>query len=420
MRGFYVSLTLLMMAATASAQSTLYVGGGVIVDETVLDALGHEPNMATGLQRHITWPPYDPSAIYATPQANRAVTQQPLGLPQSGTLLDLSKLERKALPKKQPAKRKAKPAPAPVLATPAPDIAVEPMPTPPAPATPPVAAATSNVPPLPAAGITAAPAAASTATPTPPAIPQSSFDLADIFGDKTSAAPVAATPATPPAAVSAPVAPPAPAVTAPVAATPPSQNLDDVAKAAMAREEKPPVATTAKALPLPITPAPSPVAAPTKPAPVKAAAPLEALPVINVPEKRPTTPPRPMVKPLALPDSPPLPPAAPTKAAPAPLEGISERVLFRAGVSELPAGALARLQDLAETLRDQPSTYIELRAYASASGTLSDSRRMALSRALAVREYLMEQGIAASRMHVKAIGSDNSTPPDRVDIAPAS
>lgn len=46
----------------------------------------------------------------------------------------------------------------------------------------------------------------------------------------------------------------------------------------------------------------------------------------------------------------------------------------------------------------------------------STARRISLTRALSVRDYLKKMNIDVSRIDVRALASDNSTPPDRVDI----
>lgn len=64
---------------------------------------------------------------------------------------------------------------------------------------------------------------------------------------------------------------------------------------------------------------------------------------------------------------------------------------------------------------------IELQAFAGdASNVTSTQRRISLKRALAVRQVLLEQGIIAERMDVKALGgATGNTPLDRVDILQA-
>jgi len=56
-------------------------------------------------------------------------------------------------------------------------------------------------------------------------------------------------------------------------------------------------------------------------------------------------------------------------------------------------------------------------AYAGGGGDASKARRLSLSRALAVRTYLIEQGIGSTRIDVRALGNAaEGGPPDRVDL----
>ncbi len=52
-------------------------------------------------------------------------------------------------------------------------------------------------------------------------------------------------------------------------------------------------------------------------------------------------------------------------------------------------------------------------------GGPSKARRLSLSRALAVRAFLIDQGVRSTRMDVRALGDKvQDGPSDRVDIAP--
>jgi hypothetical protein len=61
-------------------------------------------------------------------------------------------------------------------------------------------------------------------------------------------------------------------------------------------------------------------------------------------------------------------------------------------------------------------------AYAAGTNdTASQARRLSLSRALSVRAYLIEKGVASTRLDVRALGHQvDSGSPDRVDIALAA
>ena len=93
------------------------------------------------------------------------------------------------------------------------------------------------------------------------------------------------------------------------------------------------------------------------------------------------------------------------------------RLLFDADSPALTFEAAEELTSLARQLVDN-SVRLELHAYAGDSGnSSSDSHRLAFKRALAVRGYLVEQAIDASRIDLHAEGpAPDSEPPDRVDI----
>ena len=61
---------------------------------------------------------------------------------------------------------------------------------------------------------------------------------------------------------------------------------------------------------------------------------------------------------------------------------------------------------------------MQLMAYAGGDGlSASKARRISLSRALAVRSYLIESGVRSTRIDVRALGNKTSTAPvNRVDV----
>jgi outer membrane protein OmpA-like peptidoglycan-associated protein len=108
-------------------------------------------------------------------------------------------------------------------------------------------------------------------------------------------------------------------------------------------------------------------------------------------------------------------PAAP-KAPPPPT-----RLLFATGAVDLPDGDKPKLDTVVEWLDTNQQARIEVVAYAAGSAEqANDARRTSLTRALAVRKYLADHGVATTRMEVRALGNHSAEgdPPDRVDIAP--
>ena len=107
-------------------------------------------------------------------------------------------------------------------------------------------------------------------------------------------------------------------------------------------------------------------------------------------------------------------------ALPPPTTGLEDvRVLFKEGSAELSETAKRELDDFAKLLKQDTSSRIQLLAFAKATDSASRARRLSLSRALAVRAYLIDKGVRSTRMDVRALGHNvKAGPADRVDILP--
>lgn len=184
------------------------------------------------------------------------------------------------------------------------------------------------------------------------------------------------------------------------AAPPETRAATPPAKSATA-EATPPAATAAA----PAAPA-APKAAPPSPVPVTPAPSPTTVAVIDTP---PSVPPAASVKPTPV--------AAPATVAAA--AGDHTRIVFASGATDLPDDAKAGLDALARQLGADGHLRLQLAAYAGgAADQANQARRISLQRALAVRSYLMEHGVANTRMDVRALGNhaEGSEPPDRVDV----
>jgi outer membrane protein OmpA-like peptidoglycan-associated protein len=127
-------------------------------------------------------------------------------------------------------------------------------------------------------------------------------------------------------------------------------------------------------------------------------------------------------------------PAAPrqnqiAKAAPPPQSaapagpGLTKRsvILFAAGASEPAQSALGAIKFLAGDLNAAMTgagSRIQILAYGGDKGDKgSDARRLSLKRALAIRQVLIDDGVASERIDVRAMGgADDGGPTDRVDV----
>jgi outer membrane protein OmpA-like peptidoglycan-associated protein len=100
-----------------------------------------------------------------------------------------------------------------------------------------------------------------------------------------------------------------------------------------------------------------------------------------------------------------------------PTDGQALRLLFEGSATKLNAAAQQQLQQMAAALAAN-NQRIQLKAFAGGtSNRPSAARRTSLSRALAIRSYLIENGVRSTRIDVRALGapSDNG-PSDRVDV----
>ena len=93
-------------------------------------------------------------------------------------------------------------------------------------------------------------------------------------------------------------------------------------------------------------------------------------------------------------------------------------IIFRSEKIQLTNTEQGKLEELAIKLLNEPDQRLQLVAYATtASENASVARRLSLLRALEIRNILIEKGVSAATMSVRALGDRvKSDPPDRVDI----
>lgn len=96
------------------------------------------------------------------------------------------------------------------------------------------------------------------------------------------------------------------------------------------------------------------------------------------------------------------------------------RVLFPTDDAKLDEAAESELRRLAGYLNRHEMQRVVLRAHAANDGQgSSHARRVSLTRALAVRTFLVDSGVAVDRIYLRPLGSEvTDGPPDRVDILP--
>lgn len=92
---------------------------------------------------------------------------------------------------------------------------------------------------------------------------------------------------------------------------------------------------------------------------------------------------------------------------------------FASGSDNFDTSSSAILDKLAGVLQKNGGVRVTLTAYADNGGSVTprEARRLSLSRALAIRDYLTSKGVSSSRIDVRALGANvPSGEPDRVDI----
>jgi outer membrane protein OmpA-like peptidoglycan-associated protein len=113
-------------------------------------------------------------------------------------------------------------------------------------------------------------------------------------------------------------------------------------------------------------------------------------------------------------------PAAPAAPIPADIPAGTEfRIVFPDDMAQTLSPADTRLlSGIAARLQQDENTRLEVLGYATGTPeTNRESRRLSLERALAVRSYLIDQGVRRTRIDVRALGpTAQQGPADRVDL----
>jgi len=166
-------------------------------------------------------------------------------------------------------------------------------------------------------------------------------------------------------------------------------------------------------------PAPLPA---TQSAPAETSQPAPAMEVGDALGGQGTLPPveKPAAKPRKMASAAPAPAVTPGQSV---VQGLARQavILFGQGATALSANDSARLTDLAPGLNAAltgGASRIELVGYGGQPGEKdSDSRRLSLKRAIAVRQALIGAGLPANRIDVRALGGvEDNGATDRVDI----
>jgi outer membrane protein OmpA-like peptidoglycan-associated protein len=93
-------------------------------------------------------------------------------------------------------------------------------------------------------------------------------------------------------------------------------------------------------------------------------------------------------------------------------------MIFKQGGAKLSSVSIKTLDIIAKNLNAKPKLRMQIKAYAGEPNiSQSNARRLSLSRALAVRSYLIKKGIRSTRIDVRALGNKvASGAPNRADL----
>lgn len=381
-------VALLLITLPAAAQQYGAVGTSVTVDYSVLDSMGTDSNLpallggaapAPGGNAYPSPYPQPGQLLPPPPSAPRSTltVQTPTAVAPGGSAGVVTLIPPSEFKTKRPAAEPQK------------------LPTPGVPPAPPAAPGKTSQ--------QETQQAAAQPEPTPPP-PPAKIEPPAPAAEQPAASSAAAEQAAPPSPPPAPAAPPQAA--AAEAAPPPAPPAPEPAPESAPGMGAAQVATPSESAEPDPAPAAEPVAAASEPEPSGPASdsdPAEGLAAAD---------------PVSAPAGE-EPGDTQTAALPSPAEG-QVRVVFEEGSSELTSAGRAALDEMAETLRSDPSLRVQLLAYAAAiDDNTSRARRTSLSRALAVRSYLIEKGVPSTRMDVRALGNNvEEEPADRVDIIP--
>jgi outer membrane protein OmpA-like peptidoglycan-associated protein len=85
---------------------------------------------------------------------------------------------------------------------------------------------------------------------------------------------------------------------------------------------------------------------------------------------------------------------------------LSGEVLFASGESALLAGAMAKLNEVADALtKSNPESKMVVEGHTDSQGKASFNQELSLRRAQSVRDYLVSRGIASDRISAQGLGS---------------
>lgn len=135
------------------------------------------------------------------------------------------------------------------------------------------------------------------------------------------------------------------------------------------------------------------------------------------PEPEPEPMPEPEPEPAPAPTPPPPPPPAPAPEPEPEIKAIDrglvlEGVAFQSGSAQLTAGSITTLSRMADLLKQNSEIRVEVRGHTDATGSAELNRELSQRRAVAVRDVLIQLGVAPSRVTAVGYGQDYPIAPN--------
>lgn len=94
-----------------------------------------------------------------------------------------------------------------------------------------------------------------------------------------------------------------------------------------------------------------------------------------------------------------------------------ENLNFGSGSYKISASSFEELDDLANWLDENPTIIVQLEGHTDFDGNPDANMRLSEARVLAVKEYLIEQGVKKNRLLTKAFGGTQPVAQERTDEA---
>ena len=90
-------------------------------------------------------------------------------------------------------------------------------------------------------------------------------------------------------------------------------------------------------------------------------------------------------------------------------------IYYPKSLVKIPPGSYGALDDIVSHLKKNPSAYVDISGYTDSSGSSANNLALSKERALEVRTYLIENGIAEERITTRGLGATNFLESNRTE-----